>query len=401
MAIAAAVLATTVKGQSCDAGQSCGICLVKVTAANCPSNPNIGNCHSSLSIGTYCEGDNECDTNNSENNCGAYDVYERVAQHSPPPSPPPPAPPPTSTPTASPSPAPFELNGVGYFLVTTEMPWADAEYYCAGSIGGHLASYHNASDQAAVFAGVGAPAQVWNGLNDKLTEDVWVWTDGSAVDFTAWGPGEPNGWGSGEDCGENDATVWNDAACSNTQSFICQLALPPTITASPTPPQAPTFPYTAGAVDPDALDVVVTVLDGKPLSDGKMSGTPANGLVTGVLNGNFDNGGSGVPSEIKNRVMSVDEHSSSATSSHNTAATTFTALMLIGCMAGLLVVAFKFAVKKREFEPLLNKDQNDAKSPIVATQVYGTTVAAEAGSLWLSEDKEMGDKLLACGELNL
>lgn len=311
---------------------------------------------------------------------------------------------------------PFALNGMEYTFVTTEMAWSDAQFYCSGELGGHLAAYHSADDQAAIYAGVGAPgpcsdATMWNGLNDKLAENAWVWTDGSDVDFTAWNPGEPNNAGPGEDCAENDATTWNDLDCSTTQCFICQ-AVPATPTAGPAAvptaapaaglapgpaagpaaaPGAPTFPYAAGAVDSDAMDVVNTVLDGAPLTQGRLADSPANGLVTGVLNGNFDEGGSLVPSDLKNRVMSVDETTAAASdSSSHTAVTAFTALMVIGCVAGLLVVVGKFALKKREFEPLLTKDQNNVSSPIVATQVYGTTVAAEASSLWLSEKKKMG-----------
>ena len=62
----------------CDAGQSCGLCLVAVGPSECPSNPNIANCLS-VGLGELCEGDGECGTGNGLNNCGGYDVYRKSA----------------------------------------------------------------------------------------------------------------------------------------------------------------------------------------------------------------------------------------------------------------------------------------------------------------------------------
>ena len=62
----------------CDAGQSCGLCLVAVGPSECPSNPNIANCLS-VGLGELCEGDGECGTGNGLNNCGGWDVYRKSA----------------------------------------------------------------------------------------------------------------------------------------------------------------------------------------------------------------------------------------------------------------------------------------------------------------------------------
>merc|ERR1712048_866778 len=49
-------------------------------ACECPSNPNIANCDD-VSAGELCEGDGECGTDNSLNNCDGgnvlYDVYRK------------------------------------------------------------------------------------------------------------------------------------------------------------------------------------------------------------------------------------------------------------------------------------------------------------------------------------
>ncbi len=47
------------------------------------------------------------------------------------------------------------------------------------------------------------PVDLWVGLyTDNLSED-WKWADGQAVDYTAWGSGQPDGdpvriWGRGK-----------------------------------------------------------------------------------------------------------------------------------------------------------------------------------------------------------
>lgn len=117
--------------------------------------------------------------------------------------------------------ATFNYDGRTYILVTDTMSWADAEYNCVERFKGHLVSFHNATQMSAVYNGVGATGSPWIGLSDKVTEETWVWTDHSPLNFQAWGPGEPNDWASNEDCAETTATRWNDANCDTPQSSIC------------------------------------------------------------------------------------------------------------------------------------------------------------------------------------
>ena len=65
--------------------------------------------------------------------------------------------------------------------------------------GGHLASIHSFEDNERVRR-LCAPDECWIGFNDRQVEGTWVWTDGSATDFSTfpghvapWNPGEPNG----------------------------------------------------------------------------------------------------------------------------------------------------------------------------------------------------------------
>ena len=75
----------------CHAGTSCNICLHESPRctgrscnATCPSHmltQTAPACSSaSVRIGDWCEGDGECDTKSTLNNCpGGYDVYQRIS----------------------------------------------------------------------------------------------------------------------------------------------------------------------------------------------------------------------------------------------------------------------------------------------------------------------------------
>ncbi|RXN28931.1 galactose-specific lectin nattectin-like protein [Labeo rohita] len=54
-------------------------------------------------------------------------------------------------------------------------------------------------------------------------EKQWLWSDGTAYDYTNWCHGEPNGGGS-ENCVEINWTsnyCWNDKSCSSSLSYVC------------------------------------------------------------------------------------------------------------------------------------------------------------------------------------
>jgi hypothetical protein len=122
-----------------------------------------------------------------------------------------------------PLPAPSVNDAAFCFALRT---WDEAEADCVTQ-GGHLISVHNQATQdflAANAFGI-AGGDWWIGLNDLLSEGLFVWSDGTAVDFTAWNGGEPNNAGN-EDCvhfpiwaGGN----WNDLPCDAQGRYICEL----------------------------------------------------------------------------------------------------------------------------------------------------------------------------------
>ena len=175
---------------------------------------------------------------------------------------------------------------VGRFVaVEAVMSQIDAERYCHKTLdhGKSLASIHTEADQAAAVQACGQldlartwdgtdndgkPSGCWIGLTDnEAMPDSWAvegqfeWTDGSPVDFSRWGTGEPSNslhGGQGQAAsGEDGVTLtwvtsshgdgwWNDAhdtgytsetgcsSCSDKQNkkargnyFVCQTDFPP------------------------------------------------------------------------------------------------------------------------------------------------------------------------------
>ena len=89
--------------------QPCPPCLRVANWNECPSEATgnqLPNCRSfSFGVGEQCEGDGECGTSRTENNCnGNQDVYVRCESNIPDPPRPPPGPSPTPTPIHSPPP---------------------------------------------------------------------------------------------------------------------------------------------------------------------------------------------------------------------------------------------------------------------------------------------------------
>uniref|UniRef100_G3NRY5 C-type lectin domain-containing protein n=1 Tax=Gasterosteus aculeatus TaxID=69293 RepID=G3NRY5_GASAC len=121
----------------------------------------------------------------------------------------------------------YSFNGRCYKYVATSVSWADAEIRCVAD-GANLVSIHSLQEQMFVENLIKnfdpAYGRTWIGLSDIHKEGAWMWSDGSKVDYTYWGPGEPNNSRGREHCVEiNDpGTVkWNDHFCSYNVPFVC------------------------------------------------------------------------------------------------------------------------------------------------------------------------------------
>ncbi|XP_072047766.1 versican core protein-like isoform X4 [Amphiura filiformis] len=114
----------------------------------------------------------------------------------------------------------FQENCYRYF--SSSYSWSNANNYCRNN-GAQLASIHSYVENRFV-QGLAGRGNVWTGLSDQATEGLFMWSDGTPVDYTPWKSGEPNNDGF-EDCVEsldNPFGMWNDAPCSRVLHFVCK-----------------------------------------------------------------------------------------------------------------------------------------------------------------------------------
>ncbi|KAI3374792.1 hypothetical protein L3Q82_021350, partial [Scortum barcoo] len=115
-------------------------------------------------------------------------------------------------------------NGHCFHLQRVAKSWADAQRECRKE-GGDLVSIRNVEDQSFVISQLGYAStdELWIGLNDRMTEGLFDWSDHSPVTFTSWGFGKPAVSTDSEDCvlirGENGN--WADHLCDEKHGFIC------------------------------------------------------------------------------------------------------------------------------------------------------------------------------------
>lgn len=75
----------------------------------------------------------------------------------------------------------------------------------------------------------GADQEVWIGLTDDGVEGQWKWVDGTPLNLTFWGSGQPNSYnGREQDCVEfwhraSGKGEWNDENCKLEQNWICEM----------------------------------------------------------------------------------------------------------------------------------------------------------------------------------
>ncbi|PIK60011.1 hypothetical protein BSL78_03090 [Apostichopus japonicus] len=94
----------------------------------------------------------------------------------------------------------------------------------------HLVSVHDTEEGSFLFdtsVEIFGTGDSWIGLNDIQEEGHFVWTDGSAYDYSNFNPSEPNNLNN-EDCihmlNKRTAGLWNDKLCTVLKPFVCKRA---------------------------------------------------------------------------------------------------------------------------------------------------------------------------------
>ena len=126
-----------------------------------------------------------------------------------------------------------EFEGRSYFFCDPdELSWRDARDECE-RWGYQLVVIENQRENEFIIAERQRQRQenLWIGLSDRRDEGRWRWVDGSELRFEAWGDGEPNDGGGGEDCAvilREDGRVgeWDDRGCNSRYDYACE-SLPP------------------------------------------------------------------------------------------------------------------------------------------------------------------------------
>lgn len=130
----------------------------------------------------------------------------------------------TPTPTPLPTSCPPEYEfyeGHCYFYYDSYYNVADAESICQED-GGNLTSIHSEEENEFVASLVSYSPKVWLGLHEVA--GTWVFTDGTAVDYSNWFTGHPNGGGTAVSM-DTTHNRWVDTNEIFSCTFVCKISV--------------------------------------------------------------------------------------------------------------------------------------------------------------------------------
>lgn len=111
-----------------------------------------------------------------------------------------------------------------YQVVLTKLSWHDAKKACEQA-GGHLVIVGSEEENRHI-ATLLAGRDAWIGCTDEAAEGIWLWVDGSKLDYAGWDPGppEPNAAWDNEDYGMTRGSegLWNDSTPGWCDAYVCE-----------------------------------------------------------------------------------------------------------------------------------------------------------------------------------
>ncbi|XP_068712220.1 uncharacterized protein [Montipora foliosa] len=125
-----------------------------------------------------------------------------------------------------------KFDGTCYKYHRDKQTW-EAALFQSAMVNATLVSFHKSQEEAFVqrLIPTGYQELIWTGLNDRITEGTYTWSDGTSVEYSTWKANEPTG--DKEDCVGVQVTNYgtmSDVLCNQLHNYVSRQPLEGLIT---------------------------------------------------------------------------------------------------------------------------------------------------------------------------